>query len=111
MNLDNFLYHCLLRDYKIMGINNKNLERISLQQLVFKKKQELFKCLYEYLELGLKANIFEQAGKVSSPNDRLWTGFNQGNYIYFIHRQPKGKKAPVSQMDSIIKNILQEPKT
>ena len=110
MNLVNFLYYCQLRDYTIMGITNKNLERISLQQLVYKKKQELFKCLFEYFELGLKASVFGEAGKVSGPNDRLWTGFNQGQYIYFVHRQPKGKKAPVPQGNSLLNSLLQEVK-
>ena len=47
MDLDKFLYNSLLNGFTIMGINNKNLERISLRQLVVEKKQELFRVLYE----------------------------------------------------------------
>lgn len=105
MNLENFLYNSILSGFTIMGINNKNLERISLQQLVVNKKKELFRTLFEYFELGLRANIFGEGGNPSGPNDRLWTGFNHGQYIYFVHRQPKGKKSPSPQFGSILNNV------
>ncbi|KKL88159.1 hypothetical protein LCGC14_1927480 [marine sediment metagenome] len=110
MDLDKFLYNSLLNGFTIMGINNKNLERISLRQLVVEKKQELFRVLYEYFELGLRAGIFGNGGKLSGSNDRLWTGFNHGPYVYFVHRQPQPKKSPTPQFNPLLNNIPQRKK-
>lgn len=105
MDLDKFLYNSILSGFTIMGINNKNLERVSYHQLIVKKKQELFRVLHEYFELGLRAGIFDQGGKLSGPNDRLWTGFNQGPYVYFVHRQFKPKKGAIPQINPLLNNI------
>ena len=106
MNFDKFLYNSLLYGFTIMGVNNKNQNRASFRHLIIQKKQELFQVLYEYFELGLQAGIFGEGGKLSGPNDRLWTGFNHGPYIYFIHRQPQIKKPPMTPFKQIANNII-----
>lgn len=110
MNLDDFLYHYILSGHTIMGIENKKLQRITAHKMAVEKYHEVIKVLTEYFELGLRANIFGEGGKPSGPNDRLWTGFDQGSYVYFVHRQPKRKKAIPTNMDSILNNILQQAK-
>ena len=113
MNLDNFLLNCLLMGYKTMGIKEKSLQRVSMKQLFIDKKRELLRVLHEYFELGLRADAFGDGRTLSGPNDRLWTGFTQAPYIYFVHRQIKPNKAqtPETPFGSLLNNILQEKPT
>ena len=94
MSYNNFLYDCLLQGYKIMGVNQKKIDRM-IQLKEFKREyQEFIKDLdlnpiVEYFELGIKARYFKnQVGKVLERNDNLFWGFNHGAYQYTLRRQP-----------------------
>ncbi len=94
MNFDNFIYHYLIRGFKIMGINAKKIERISLLKSKKKAYQEFIKNLdlkpiVEYFELGVEAEYFRRDdGKKLGLNDNLFWGFNHKGYQYTLRRQP-----------------------
>ena len=118
MNFDNFIYHYLIRGFKIMGINAKKIERIKLQRAFqrqfneFKKTLNL-KPIEEYFELGVEAGAFFMPpnpvfpkGKILTKNEDLFWGFNSNGYQYTLRRQPLNTGG--NNIDSIMNEMLQK---
>lgn len=120
MNIDNFLYDCILRGFTIMGINHKKIERMAQLRVKKKEYQEFIKLLdlkpiVEYFELGVEAQYFKMPDpnnperfKTLGKNDDLWWGFNSEGYQYTLRRQPLNTSG--NDMNSIINELFQSRK-
>lgn len=114
MNFNDFLYNCILRGFKIMGVNHKKMDRMSLLSTKRKEYQEFIKTLdlkpiVEYFELGVEAHYFKRVdGKILGKNDNLWWGFNSEGYQYTLRRQPLNTSG--NDMKSIMNELFQSGK-
>ncbi len=118
MNFDTFLYNCILRGFKIMGINAKKIERIKTHRENLKIYHEFLKTLNlkpieEYFELGVEAEAFRMPpnslhpkGKLLGKNDNLFWGFNSKGYQYTLRRQPLNTGR--NNVDSIMNEMFQK---
>lgn len=120
MNIDTFLYSCILRGFTIMGINTKKIDRMALLSAKKKEYKEFIKSLdlkpiVEYFELGVEAQYFKMPHPsipnkqiVLGENDDLWWGFNSEGYQYTLRRQPLNTSG--NNMNSIMNELFQSGK-
>lgn len=106
MNITNFIYNKLLQGYKIMGINQKKIDREAILKAWKQKYTDYVKSLdlkplQEYIDIGMKAQVFRDIRtlEILKDKDDIMFGFPKDGYLYTFRRQPLNIPPPQPQID------------
>lgn len=112
MSYNNFLYDQMLRGFKILGVNQKKIDRMVQLKEAKREYQDFLDdiditVIEDYFKLGLKANVFrERSNKVLGARDNLFWRFNSKGFQYLLCRRPLNFVG--KDMNSIINDVLQQ---